>query len=167
MRLEILRTYVELTANNHNVKPHNMSVGGFTICLDGIEIVYDNFDFYGGWSDGYNGPDDSCESTPTIEWNCRGGADVYMVDGIDTKEPEYYQIDNFKTLPQITAITEIYYEAFTNLDEGIEYEFYPSHFSILVIDRDTNTEYEIEADTPVIQAYVNQMIDEGLLTEIA
>ena len=164
MKLEIVRTYVDLKANNHNVKPTNMSIGGFTICLDGVEITYDNFDFYGGWADGYN---KKREIRPIIEWTCRGGADVYTVNGIDTKESEYHQFDNFKELPQITAITEIQYEAFTNLDEGVEYEFYPTEFAILVIDRDTNKEYEIHASQEVLNNYKNQMINEGILTETA
>lgn len=165
MKLEILRTYVTLKANNHNIKPVNMTVGGFSICLDDVDIDYDNFDFYGGWDDGYSGPDENCENTPIIEWTCRGGADVYRINNELISNSEYYQFDNFKTLPRISAITEIYYEAFTNLDEGIEYEFYPIEFAIKVIDRDTNKEYIIEASTEVLQAYINNQIDEGLLKE--
>jgi hypothetical protein len=57
-----------------------------------VNIDYDNFDFYGGWDDGYSGPDDNCEFTPTIEWTCRGGADVYNVNDKMIDNPEYYQI---------------------------------------------------------------------------
>lgn len=165
MKLEILRTYVILEANNHNVKPTNMTIGGFSISLDDVDIEYDNFEFEGGWDDGYAGPDDNCESTPTIEWTCRGGSDVYRVNNELIKDSEEYQFDNFKHLPGISSIREIFYEAFSNTSEGVEYEFYPTYFSIVVVDRDTDEEYEIVASNEVLQAYIEKMIDERELSK--
>jgi hypothetical protein len=173
MKLEILRTYVTLKANNHKIKPDIMSIGGFTISLDNINIAYDNFDFSGGWLK-------DCDN-PTIEWTCRGGSDVYSINNKTIESSAYYQFDNFKKLPQITKIDEIYYDAYTKsekylnqsysdtstfaVEKSLECEFYPIGFSILVIDRDTNIEYEIEASDEVLKDYTNQMINEGLLTK--
>ena len=167
MKLEILRTYVTLKANNHNIKPKVMTVGGFSIALDNVFIDYDHNESYAGWTDGYHGPEIDCEASPELEWCGRGGADVFYKNNKLVEDQEYHVFDEFDELPTITSITEVFYEAFTNIDEGIEYEFYPYDFAILVIDRDTNKEYEIEASQEVLQAYINQMIDEGLLTETA
>ena len=168
MKLEILRTYVSLRANNHNIKPYNMTVGGFSIALDDVFIDYDHNESSAGWQDGYCGPQTDCKETPELDWCGRGGADVFYINNKEVQNQEYYVFNNFEKLPTITSITEIFYEAFTNIDEGIEYEFYPTEFEILVVDRDDNNkEYTLKASQEVLNAYVNQMIDEGLLKAAA
>ena len=160
MRLEILRTYVTLKANDHMVKPKNMTLGSFTITLDNTKITYDHDWSSSGWvNDDYV----SCESfiiNPEFEWCGRGGADIFYKNDIAIKDSEYHIFEDFNKLPTITSIDEVFYEAFTNINEGVEFDFNLYVFSILVIDRDTNKEYEIEASDEVIQEYINKVLEE-------
>lgn len=145
MKLEILRTYVGLKAINHNIYPDVMSIGGFSIELNGKEITYDNFEFNGGW--------DNKKDYPYITWECRGGSEVFSYNNIEVNEEGFtFEMD---TIPEITDIGEIYYEAFNNdgFEEGIEHAFEVAEFAILVIDRDTNQEYEISASDKLIKEY--------------
>lgn len=156
MKLEILRTYVDLKAINHNIRPENMTIGGFSIELNGKEIVYDNFDFYGGW--------DEKKDYPYITWECCGGSEVFSFNGIEADQEDYL-IEGIDTLPEITALYEVYYEAFNdeNCVEGVEFPFEVVDFTIVVIDKDTNETHEISASKKVIKDY-NRMIEREIVT---
>lgn len=158
MKLEILRTYVDLKAINHNIKPEFMSIGGFSIELNGKEISYDNFEFNGGW--------DNKKDYPYITWECRGGSEVYSYNNIELHEEDYL-IEDINTLPEITALYEVYYEAFNEVYndgeyvENIPYPFEVADFVIVIIDRETNETYEISASNKVIKDY-NVMTEKEL-----
>lgn len=157
MKLEILRTYITLEATDHRTKPKYMSVGGFSISLDNVNIIYDNYELSGDWSDGFLGPKENCKIIPTIDCLCRGGAAVYYIGDEQIESPEHHTIDVFEELPQITSLDEIAYQAYTNLEEGIEFEFHPTRFIIDVVDRETKESYRIKASPDVLKEYKNKL----------
>lgn len=145
MKLEILRTYVDLISYDGNShRPNVMSIGGFEVALDNTKVSYDNFESYGGW--------DEEEKAACIEWICRGGSEVFKIDNEDIGEEGH--IFEFDKLPIITEILEIYYEAFDDIPGArTDYLFDLKNFAIEFIDRENNKVYVVEASDEVIKKY--------------
>lgn len=155
MKFDILETNVTLKAKNHMIKPTNMTIGGFTIFLDGIEVVYDHFESSGGWE--YN-IDKNGEEIPICEWISYKGTDIFSENGETVDIPEEYSLKRLREVPEISKIGEIHYEAFTNIDEGVEYEFYPTHFELELYDVESRISYTIEASKEVLNEYINNKL---------
>ena len=150
MKLEIIRTFINLKSKGHNTVPTNMSVGGFNISLDNKEIQYDNpmICMYSGQSFDNNSIIIECEG--------RDGNDTFYFDNKEIDKSDY--VMEFDKIPEITNLIEIYYEAEDKSRKELLFDI--DYYSIIIKVHDTGEYLEIIASNDLIQKY-NRAVEKG------